>query len=228
MKKVVSFMLAVVAIVCLMSCGGNQAKMNSESAVQIDIPRTHWGITLGDTRSAVNKRLASVGVERDNEEATDLTYVFFESLNNDEEEKRFNRDMIWDVIRPIEKNELFQVSIYWYSDKVAAIKIFPYDDEIISESVQEKYSLNGCGSYSLGSLVDFSFSKYSNDSTTIIMVKRTQNYKYSFEKEDPKPSYQFIYVDRNLMDKRMSERSTKIEDADRKRRQVIENKKSTY
>lgn len=231
MKQITIFARLVLAFtLCLASCkDSNQAKQNSDlEKVDIDIPRTHWGISLGDTRTMVQERLSGIKIEKDKDEATELTYVIFNSLNNEENEKSLNNDIEWDIMRLENHEEYYSISIYWYSDKVAAIKINPKNDDVVAESVEKKYPLDICGSYSFGSLVDFNFKKYENDSTILISVERAQNYKYSFEKNDPRPTYEFIYVDRNLMDSRKQLRDKEEERMNNIHQKKVEINKSKY
>lgn len=244
MKKYLPFLPFLVLIGCIVIAfviGGSRSHVSSDSPQQntdfdkkIDIPRTHWGITLGDTRLKVQQRLAGVNFNRKTEEAEDLIFVSWQSLNNEPEDEKLNHDMVWDHIYIDGDHDLMSISIYWYSDKVAAIKVAPYDDEIVSESVNDKYQMEDKGSYSYGTLTNFEFYGYNNDNTIIISEKITENYKFDtytfklYKDPNPKPSYKFIYIDRELMKARSAEREVEKQKYMNVHQEKVEDRKSMY
>ena len=211
-------MTAVIAIVA--GCGRYTGSRQTEQEAKKDIPRTHWGITLGDSREKVNNYLKSKGVKKT--------------------EKREEMGETWQYIslydNKIEPSEFFSVSILWFNDKVAGLLLNPYVDEQIAEGVRMKYPLQ---EYHKGgnTLDEYIYYKYQNDSTRLVMVehkdwKNLEVYGIGdirmSRSSEPRCSYDFIYQDLQLLSQKENYEDSVKRAAEQKKKADAIEKASKY
>lgn len=170
----------------------------------IDIPRTHWGITLGQSRAEVDKYLKRMGSPKI--EKSKYYAITWDEIKLRKTHTEYPEGEVVDY--ELEgSNEYYSISIEWFKDKVVSILVNPYNSETIAEGVRLKYPLQQFGRDG-DTVTEFVYYMYENESTRLIMAEMKDwvdvNFGYRLgdirtsRRAEPRCSYDFIYRDLNL------------------------------
>lgn len=239
MKKLSSILVVVVmtiVVTTLNGCSGYSASQNNEVQEEyVNIPRTHWNITLGQSRAEVKAYLKRLGNPK-----MEKSKVYGETWDEIKLRKTHTEYPKGEVVDyELEgSKEYYSISIQWFDDKVACILVNPFGAETIAEGVRMKYPLQ---EYQKGgdTLDEYTYFKYQNDSTRLIMVEHKdwkELHVYGFgagdlrvsRRSEPLCSYDFIYQDLQLLSQKAFYEDSVKRTAEQKKKADAVEKASKY